>query len=77
MRLDVLIGKIETRPGERVEIYLRTIRGERVISFETIMHGEPSDQPGTRLRVGDLVKLQPLIGSAIVRAEDEQRGARW
>jgi hypothetical protein len=77
MGLDVLIGKIETRPGERVEIYLRTIRGERVISLETIAHGEPSDQPGTRLSVADLVKLQPLIGSAVVRAEDEQRGARW
>jgi hypothetical protein len=77
MSLDVLIGKIETRPGEGVEIYLRTIHGERVVSFETVAHGEPSDQPGTRLRVADLVKLQPLIGSAVVRAEDEQRGARW
>jgi hypothetical protein len=75
--MDVLVGKIETGPGERIEIYLRTVRGQRVVSFETIVGGEPSDQPGTRLNVADLGKLQPLIGSAVVRAEDEQRGARW
>jgi hypothetical protein len=75
--MDVLVGKIETSPGERLEIYLRTVRGQRVVSFETIVSGEPSDQPGTRLSVADLGKLQPLIGSAVVRAEDERRGARW
>ena len=77
MSPDVLIGKIQTSPGECVEIYLRTIHGRRVISLETIVHGEPSSQPGTRFSVADLGKLQPLIATAAVRAEDEQRGARW
>jgi hypothetical protein len=74
---DALIGKIETGPGERVDIYLRTIQGRRVVSLETIVHGKPSSEPGTRFSVADLGKLQPLIGTAVVRAEDEQRGARW
>jgi hypothetical protein len=77
MSLDVLIGKIETRSGERVDIYLRTIQGRRVVSFETMVDGEPSSQPGTRFSVADLGKLQPLIATAVCRAEDEQRGARW
>jgi hypothetical protein len=76
MSLDVLIGKIQTSPGECVEIYLRTIRGERVISFETLAHGERA-KDGTQIGVAHLGKLQPLIGSAVVRAEDEQRSARW
>jgi hypothetical protein len=71
--IDVLVGKIETGLGERVEIYLRTVRGQRVVSLETIVHGEPSNQPGTTFSAADLVKLQPLIGSAVVRAEDERR----
>jgi hypothetical protein len=75
--MDVLVGKIETGAGERIEIYLRTIHGRRVVSFETTVGGEPSIQPGTRFTVADLGKLQPLIGSAVVRAEDERRGARW
>jgi hypothetical protein len=75
--MDVLVGKIESGPGERVEIYLRTVHGKRVVSFETIVRGEPSNEPGTRFSVADLGKLQPLIGTAIVKAEDEQRGARW
>ena len=75
--MDVLVGKIESGPGERVEVYLRTVHGRRVVSFETVIHGEPSSQPGTRFSVADIGKLQPLIGSAIVRAEDELRGGRW
>ena len=75
--MDALIGRIETGPGERVDIYLRTINGRRVVSLETIVHGEPSSQPGTRFSVADLAKLQPLIATAVCRAEDEQRGARW
>jgi hypothetical protein len=74
--MDVLVGKFESGPSERVEIYLRSIGARRVVSFETIVHGEPSNQPGTRFSVADIGKLQPLIGSAVVRAEDEQRGAR-
>jgi hypothetical protein len=75
--MDVLVGKIETSPGERVEIYLRTVRGRRVVSFETVSGGEPSNESGTKIGVADLGKLQPLIVSAVVRAEDERRGARW
>jgi hypothetical protein len=75
--IDALIGKIETGPGERVDIYLRTVHGRRVVSLETIVDGEPSSQPGTRFSVADLGKLQPLIATAVCRAEDEQRGARW
>jgi hypothetical protein len=75
--IDVLVGKVEAGPSERVEVYLRTIHGRRVVSFETIVGGEPSNEPGTRFSVADLGKLQPLIGGAILRAEDEQRGARW
>jgi hypothetical protein len=75
--IDVLVGKIETSPGERVEIYLRTVRGRRVVSFETVSGGEPSTESGTKIGVADLGKLQPLIVSAVVRAEDERRGARW
>jgi hypothetical protein len=76
MSLDVLIGKIQTSPGECVEIYLRTIRGERVVSFETVTNGERSEG-STQIGVAHLGRLQPLIMSAVVRAEDEQRGARW
>jgi hypothetical protein len=75
--MDVLVGKIETGPGERVEIYLRTVRGQRVVSFETVAGGESSSESGTKIGVAHLGKLLPLIGSAVVRAEDEQRGARW
>jgi hypothetical protein len=75
--IDVLVGKIETSPGERVEIYLRTVRGHRVVSFETVSGGEPSTESGTKIGVADLGKLQPLIARAVVRAEDEQRGVRW
>jgi hypothetical protein len=75
--IDVLVGKIEISPGERVEIYLRTVRGQRVVSFETVSGGEPSNESGTKIAVAHLGKLQPLIMSAVVRAEDEQRGARW
>jgi len=75
--IDVLVGKIEAGPGDRVEIYLRTVRGKRVVSFETITCGEPSTESGIKLSVVDLGKLQPLIARAVVRAEDEQRGARW
>jgi hypothetical protein len=75
--MDVLVGKIETGSGERVEIYLRTVHGRRVVSFETTVHGEPSNAPGTKFSIADLGKLQPLIMGAVVRAEDEQRGARW
>jgi hypothetical protein len=75
--IDVLVGKIETSPGERVEIYLRTVCGKRVVSFETVVGGEPSTESGIKLSVVDLGKLQPLIMSAVVRAEDERRGPRW
>lgn len=75
--IDVLVGKFESGPGERVEVYLRTVHGRRVVSFETTIGGEPSNQPGIRFSVADLGKLQPLIGTAVCRAEDEQRGARW
>ena len=75
--IDVLVGKFESGLGERVEVYLRTIHGRRVVTFETIVRGEPSNEPGTRFSVADLGKLQPLIGGAILRGEDEQRGARW
>jgi hypothetical protein len=75
--IDVLVGKFEGLPGEQVEIYLRTVRGLRVVSIETTVGGEPSDEPGVRFNVADLGKLQPLIGTAVVRAHDEQHGARW
>jgi hypothetical protein len=75
--MDVLVGKFESGPSERVDIYLRTIHGRRVVSLEMIVHGEPSSQPGIRFSVADLGKLQPLIATAVCRAEDEQRGARW
>jgi hypothetical protein len=47
------------------------------VSFETVVHGEPSNEPGIKIGVVDLGKLQPLIAGAVCRAEDEQRNPRW
>jgi hypothetical protein len=59
--IDVLVGKIEISPGERIEIYLRTVRGQRVVSFETVSGGEASSESGTKIAVAHLGKLQPLL----------------
>lgn len=48
--IDVLVGKFESGLGERVEIYLRTVHGRRVVSFETVVGGEPSNQPGIQVQ---------------------------
>jgi hypothetical protein len=75
--MDVLVGSIDGAPGERFSVYLRTVRGRRVVSFEVSGKGNEMPDSVMQLSVADLGKLQPLICGAVVRAEDEQRGARW
>jgi hypothetical protein len=75
--MDVLVGSIDSSPGERFSVYLRTVRGRRMVSFEVSGIGNEIPDNVTELSVADLGKLQPLICGAVVRAEDERRGARW
>lgn len=74
---DVLVGTIDGVPGEHFAVYLRTVRGKRVASFEVSGDGDEAANHVTQLSVSELAKLQPLIVGAIVRAEDERRGPRW
>jgi hypothetical protein len=74
--MDVLVGSIDCAPGERFSVYLRTVRGRRVVSFEISGIGNERPDSVTQLGVAELDKLQPLICGAVVRAEDERRGAR-
>ena len=74
--MDVLVGTIDCASGERFSVYLRSVRGRRVISFEVSGRGNEVPDGVTQLSVADLGKLQPLLCGAIVRAEDERRGAR-
>jgi hypothetical protein len=75
--MDVLVGSIDSASGERFSIYLRTVCGRRVVSFEVSGKGNEMPDNVTQLSVAELGKLQPLICGAVVRVEDERRGARW